>query len=77
MTCKELVELVTDYFEEALSAEDQERFEAHLASCGYCRRYIDQMRVTIQVAGVAEKPEVPATLTADVMALFRDWKQKR
>lgn len=48
MACKELVEVVTDYFEGALSAEDHRRFEAHLAECDSCVEYVDQLR---QIAG--------------------------
>ena len=31
MSCQELVELVTDYLEGALSEEDRSRFDEHLA----------------------------------------------
>ena len=33
LTCQELVELVSDYLEGALSPEDRRRFEEHLAGC--------------------------------------------
>ena len=48
MACKELVEAVTDYLEDAMPAHERRRFEAHLAECTYCIEYLDQMR---QVAG--------------------------
>jgi anti-sigma factor RsiW len=51
MQCRELVELVTEYMEGALPAEDRARFEAHLASCPGCLAYLQQMRVTIRVIG--------------------------
>ena len=34
LTCQQLVELVTDYLEGALSAPERARFEAHLAPYG-------------------------------------------
>ena len=34
MSCKELVELVTDYLEGALPPEDRARFDAHLREAG-------------------------------------------
>jgi anti-sigma factor RsiW len=49
MTCQELVELVTDYLEDALTPEERERFEAHLDDCPGCRAYVEQMRVTIRL----------------------------
>ena len=44
MTCKEVVEIVSDYLEDALSAQDRARFEAHLAGCAGCTTYVEQMR---------------------------------
>ena len=38
--CKDLVELVTDYLEGVLDAEDVERFEDHLALCDGCDVYV-------------------------------------
>ncbi len=76
MTCQELVELVTDYFEDALSAEDREAFEAHLAICEGCVNYLAQMRTTVRITHDAEalerRPEVAGLLEA-----FRDWRRTR
>jgi anti-sigma factor RsiW len=44
MTCRQLVELVTEYLEQALPDEERLRFERHLESCGYCRRHVDLFR---------------------------------
>ena len=72
MTCQELVELVTDYFEDALDETDRERFEAHLTVCPGCEHYVEQMRVTLRLArditALEQRPEVTSLLDA-----FRDW----
>ena len=47
MSCRELVELITDYVDGALSAEDRTRFDAHLAICPSCVTYVEQTRQTI------------------------------
>jgi anti-sigma factor RsiW len=74
MTCQELVELVTEYFEGALPETERARFEAHLAECPACELYLAQMRTTIEVVGAGrsleERPEVSALLDT-----FRDWKR--
>jgi predicted anti-sigma-YlaC factor YlaD len=44
MACKDLVEAVTDYLEDALTSEERRRFEDHLGECTYCIEYLDQMR---------------------------------
>jgi predicted anti-sigma-YlaC factor YlaD len=74
MTCKELVELVTDYLEGAMSAEERRRFDEHLASCPFCRIYLDQMRQTIRAVGrLPEESVSPAALDA-LLAHFRRWR---
>lgn len=76
LTCQELVELVTDYLEGALSPSDYVRFEAHLAICRHCSTYLAQMRRTIQVLGrLTEESLEPATRD-DLLQLFRHWKQQ-
>ena len=74
LTCRELVELVTDYFEGALGPEDRARFEAHVADCPGCEIHLRQMRTTIALvaaAGQAVEHGVPAPL----LAAFRDWRR--
>jgi anti-sigma factor RsiW len=72
MTCQELVELITDYFEGALDAGERDRFEAHLTVCPGCESYLEQMRATLHLAGDAaaleQQPEVIGLLDA-----FRHW----
>jgi anti-sigma factor RsiW len=74
LTCQELVELVTDYFEGAMAPEERERFETHLADCPGCSIYLDQMRTTLALtrasADLAERPETTALLDA-----FRDFRR--
>jgi anti-sigma factor RsiW len=47
LTCQELVELATEYLDGALSPEDQELFERHLAGCPACARYVEQLQITV------------------------------
>lgn len=51
MTCRDLVELVTDYLEAALSPAARRRFEAHVARCPDCTVYVDQMRIVRDMLG--------------------------
>ena len=44
MTCQEVTELVTDYLEGALPADEAALFEQHLNFCDGCDWYVDQMR---------------------------------
>lgn len=75
MSCKELVELVTDYLEGALSPADQRRFELHMSECEGCKVYIDQMRLTIKAAGQLTEDSLGLAAKEELLAAFRDWKK--
>ena len=74
MSCQELVELVTAYFEGALSPEDHGRFEGHLAECGTCRVYLEQMRETIRLLGRVTPDDLTPEGERDLLAAFRSWR---
>jgi anti-sigma factor RsiW len=69
-----MVELVTEYLEGALSVEDRERFEAHIAACENCTAYLEQMRLTLELVGRLEPEELPEGVERELLAAFRDWK---
>jgi anti-sigma factor RsiW len=73
LACREVVELVTAYLEDALDPSDRERFEEHLVFCDGCGSYVDQMRTTIRLAGRVED-ELPAQLQAELLEAFRGWR---
>lgn len=75
LTCQELVELVTDYLENALSEADRARFERHLDACQGCRNYLDQMRHTIRAAGRLTEAWLPPGAQQKLLDVFREWKQ--
>ena len=74
MTCKELVELVTDYLEGKLPAVDAARFEQHLSICDGCTNYLEQMRQTIHVVGYVRGDALTSQQWQDLLQIFRDWK---
>jgi anti-sigma factor RsiW len=77
MTCQELVEVITDYIEGAMSAGDRQRFEAHLDECHYCANYLDQMRTVIGTLGAVDAESIPADARAELLEAFRGWKRDR
>lgn len=62
MVCQELVEVLTEYLDGALSAHDRARLEAHLAVCDDCQAYLDQFKATIGLAGKANDEKLPPEL---------------
>ncbi len=72
MACVELVELVTAYFDGALSPRDRARFEAHLAGCPDCTAYVAQFEQTVAAIGGLGAAEAVAPETLDgLLAAFR------
>ena len=73
LTCAQLVELVTDYLEDALAAEERARFEEHLEICEGCVNYVDQMRTTIALTGRLRGDDLSPEVTAELVQAFRGW----
>jgi anti-sigma factor RsiW len=75
LTCKELVELVTEYLECGLSPRDRARFEEHVMTCPPCHAHLDQMRRTIQVLGQLPEESLSEEAERDLREAFRSWKR--
>jgi anti-sigma factor RsiW len=73
LSCQELVELVTDYLEGALDVAELARFEQHLAGCGKCQAYLEQLRQTIRVTGMLTPDDLSPEAETALLSAFRDW----
>ena len=73
LTCREVIDLLTDYVEDALPAEERRRVEAHLSGCDGCTTYLEQMRETIRLTGMVSEEQVPDQDKQRLLAAFRDW----
>jgi anti-sigma factor RsiW len=74
LTCRELVEIVTDYLEGRLPPRDRVRFEEHLLVCPGCTIYLEQMRETIRLTGALRETDVPVSGRQELLEAFRRWK---
>ncbi len=74
LTCREFVELVTEYLEGALPAGDRQRFEEHLALCPGCETYLGQMRQTVALLGQVTEESLAPDAQDALLAAFRHWK---
>jgi Putative zinc-finger len=76
LTCRQAVELVTDYVEGAMTPHDRRRFERHLRDCPDCTTYVDQVRLTSDTLGRLH-PEPPSGATRDaLLQTFRDFHRE-
>ncbi len=77
MTCRELVELVTEYWEGALTVQERGRFEAHIKGCDACGNYIEQMRLLIKASGRLEEKDLEPAAREELLVAFRGWSAGR
>ena len=75
-SCQEMIEVVTNYLDDALPPDEQQRFERHLSYCAGCNTYVDQIRETIRQTGMVPREEsLPPALREEIVAQFRNWKR--
>jgi anti-sigma factor RsiW len=75
LSCQELVELVTDYLEGALPEDERRRFDEHVDGCEGCRRYVEQMRVTLEAAGELSTESIDPETEQTLLTTFRSWRK--
>ena len=75
MSCRELVELVTDYLEDSLPIDVRMKLENHLSGCDGCTNYVEQMRQTIRLTGQVREENLTPQQREELLRLFRDWKK--
>ena len=75
-SCQEMIEVVTNYLDDALPPDERQQFERHLSYCAGCGTYVDQMRETIrQTSMVPREESLPPALREEIVAQFQNWKQ--
>lgn len=71
--CREVVELVSEYLEGAMTPEQMTRFELHLNLCDGCVSFVEQVRMTAAMAGRLSEDQIPDEMKSKLLAAFRDW----
>jgi anti-sigma factor RsiW len=77
MPCRELVERLSDLFEDALPERDRMRLEAHLAECDDCAVYLEQMRETLRLVGRIELDRLQPEARDALTEAFDAWAASR
>jgi anti-sigma factor RsiW len=76
LPCQQVVEMITDYLEGALSRSRRRRLEAHLAGCEHCAEYIEQMRETIRLTGRLRAQDLTPEMSEELTAIYRRWRSE-
>jgi anti-sigma factor RsiW len=77
MTCRELVEWITEYLEGAMSRDERLKFEQHVAACPGCTEYLTQLRETIRLTGRLPREAIPSDTRNSLLRAFRELNQGR
>ena len=73
MSCKEFVELVTDYLEGRMAPAEAERFDAHLEVCPPCHVYLAQMRTTLSLLGRIPEETITDPARTELLHAFSEF----
>ncbi len=73
MACRELVEVVTEYLDDSLPADEVARIREHLASCDGCQAHVEQVRATVRVLRGEPDEQASPELTGALAGMFREW----
>jgi predicted anti-sigma-YlaC factor YlaD len=72
VTCREFVELVTEYWEGTLPEDRIELVEEHLVMCDWCVTYLDQLGETVKaLPGAGDDEPVAEETERALLAAFR------
>ena len=74
VVCREAVELVADYLEDAMSQAQRRRLEAHLAHCPDCPEYLAQMRAIVALAGRVTPDDLTPRMREELIGLYLRWR---
>lgn len=78
LPCNWVVELVTEYLEQALEPADRAAFEEHLRICEGCSEHTQQIRTTVAQLGRLPPPEgLPPAEQDRLLAAFREQRRGR
>ena len=77
LACIQVVELLTDYLEDALPSAAAAEVTGHLRACPDCATYLTEMRETIRVLGSLPAQPPSEQVRRRLQDRFRDWAADR
>jgi anti-sigma factor RsiW len=77
LTCREFVELITDYHERALPTDERIRIEQHLVVCSACTRYEQQLRAAVRVTATIQLDDLGSESRRALLASLQQWLARR
>jgi len=76
LTCKEVVELVTEFLGNTLDPRERVRLEQHLLVCPPCTLHLAQVKTTIDLTAMLRTEAAPGDANQELIDRFRSWSRK-
>ena len=77
LTCREFVEVLTDYLENALDPSERADVERHIVICRGCSNYVEQMRSTLDLLGRIAADDPADVQRETLVSMLREWQAGR
>lgn len=76
-SCRDMTELTTDFLEGEQSLAHWAAFRMHILMCADCRRYLEQMQLTIEALHRMPDEPIADEVHAELMRRYRKWQSHR
>ena len=73
IVCRDLLELISGYLDDALPGDVRAGVEAHLAGCDGCSAVLEEFRTTIAMTGTLTEEQITPAQRDTLLAAFRGW----
>ena len=77
MTCRDLVDSVTDYLDGMLPSAQHAQLEQHLVLCLGCRHHLSQVHGTLRVLHALPVEDLRPEAVGALVETFRTWQTSR
>ncbi len=74
-SCKDITEHSSDYLDRNLPWWKRMGYWLHLVMCVHCRRYVDQLKLTIDTIGKSPEATTPNVSQEEIQAIVEKMKQ--
>ena len=75
LTCRDVVELVTDYLDGTLDVATNARVAAHLELCNGCGVFVEQVRQSIAALQALPPPKLDEEVCRGLVEAFGAWSR--
>lgn len=70
MACRDIVEMISDYLDQALPAGERAHVQIHLATCDGCETVLEQVRETVHLLGKLDEERLTEVQREILRAVF-------